>query len=121
MRMVFWAYSISCFRSPSLAAAPAALMAKSISCRRYASISKLHMLSSAIAAIASLTFAIDFSVIALLKLAARPSQSAAKAATVRDSVVESEIRSRLDTKSILGFSIGLLKQSQLDGIVDQAK
>ena len=64
--------------SRQFAAAPAAPMAKSISCRRYASISKLHMLSSAIAAIASFTFAIDFSAIALLKLATRASQSKPK-------------------------------------------
>src|ERR1700722_10887590 len=121
MRMALWAYSIICFRSPSFAAAPAAAMAKSISCRRYASISKLHMLSSAIAAIASLTLAIDFSAIALLKLAARASQSAAEAVAVRNSVAEIEIRSRLDTESMLGFSMGLLKQSRLDRIDDQAK
>ncbi len=79
------------------------------------------MLSSAIAAIASFTFAIDFSAIALLKLAARASQSEAEAGAVKNSVAESEIRSRLDTESILGFSIRLLKQSQLDSIDDKAK
>src|ERR1700733_12421877 len=114
MRMAFWANSIICFRSPSVAAAPAAPMAKSISCRRYASISKLHMLSSAIAAIASFTFAINFSAIALLKLAARASQFEADAGAVKNTVDDSEIRSRLDTETILSFSIGLLKQSQLD-------
>jgi hypothetical protein len=56
-----------------------------------------------------------------LKFAARPSQSAAEAVAVRNSVAESEIRSRLDTESILGFSIGLLKPSQLNSIERNAK
>jgi hypothetical protein len=43
-------------------------------------------------------------------LAGRASQSAAEAAAVKHSVTESEIRSRLDTASIPGFSIGLLNR-----------
>src|SRR5882762_2285399 len=69
------------------------------------------MLSSAIAAIASFTVSIDFSAIALLKLAARASQSEAEAGADKNSVAENEIRNRLDTESILGFSIKLLERT----------
>jgi hypothetical protein len=65
-----------------------------------------------------LTRAIDFSASALLKLAVRVLQSEAEAGAVKSKVAESKIGSRLDTASILGFSI---KQSQLDGIDDKAK
>jgi hypothetical protein len=55
-----------------------------------------------------------------LKLAARASQFEAEAGNIKNTVADSEIRSRLDTETILSFSIGLLKQSQLDSI-DKAK
>jgi hypothetical protein len=71
----------------------------------------LHALSSAIAPIASLTFAIDLSEIALLKLAMRVSQFEAEAVAVKDNIAESDNSSRPHILTILGSSMGRTSSS----------
>ena len=89
-----------CLRASSVGAAPAMPIMELISWMRYASMSKLQALSSAIAAIESFNLSNAFSAIALLKFAIRPLQSAAAAALVSASDAESDSANRLQVENI---------------------
>src|SRR5580704_18366449 len=102
--MISWANSIICSRSLSVGAAPAISIMESISWVRYASISKLQALSSAIAAIATFTFSNDLSATALLKSATSAPQSVAAPGPVKARHAPSEHRYPLGLENILGLS-----------------